>query len=164
MPVFVVEHDGALVGQAFQIVYDAVGLLGHCLVEILAGFVVFVDLVAQLKGSVIVLFREQVYGLLTRLYASRSIDAGAYLEDDVVDLDFLVLESTNLNDSSQPCAWIVIYLAQSMICKDSVLAHNGYDVRSDAHSHQVEIGDELAELNAIVLGKGLHQLEAYAAA
>ena len=58
----------------------------------------------------------------------------------------------------------MVYLTQTMVGKYAVFAHNRHDVRGDAHRYEIKVGDELAELYAVVFGEGLHQLESYAAA
>ena len=49
-----------------------------------------------------------------------------------------------------------------MVCQDAILAHDGDDVGSDGHGTEVEQFMESVELNAIVGGKGLHELKPYA--
>ena len=51
-----------------------------------------------------------------------------------------------------------------MVGQDAVLARDGHDVGGDAHCAKVEQGGELVEFDAVALGKGLHELEAHAAA
>ena len=46
-----------------------------------------------------------------------------------------------------------------MIGQNAILACDGHNVRGNAEHYEVEQGDELAELNAVIECKGLHQLE-----
>ena len=107
---------------------------------------------------------QQVHGFLAVLDASRSVDARPYLEDDVADGQFLVCQSADVDDGLQPDAGVAVELLQAMVGQDAVLAHDGHNVRGDAHSHQVEQGDEVVELDAVAQREGLHELEAHAAA
>ena len=50
-----------------------------------------------------------------------------------------------------------------MVCKYSVLAHYRYYVRSDAYGAQIQQGYEFGEGDAVVLGKGLYELETHSA-
>ena len=47
--------------------------------------------------------------------------------------------------------------------KDTVLLRHRHDVGGDAHRTKVEQGNEAREGDAVVLGKGLHQLESHSA-
>ena len=164
MPGFVVEHDGAAVGQSLQPFHNVVGLFGHALVQVFARLVVLVDLAGLLAGGGKVLLRQQVYGFFAVLDASRGVDARTYLEDDVADGQFLVRQFADVDDGFQPDAGVAVELLQAVIGQDTVLAHDGHDVRGDAHGHQIEQGDEVVELDAVAQREGLHELEAYTAA
>ena len=50
-----------------------------------------------------------------------------------------------------------------MISQDTVFAHDGHNVRCYTNRYQVEQGSELIKFDAVVDGKGLHELEPYAA-
>ena len=144
--------------------HNAVGLFGHALVQVLARLVVLVDLEGLCPGGGEVLLRQQVHGFLAVLDASRSVDARPYLEDDVANVDFPVRQSADVDDGLQPDAGVAVELLQAVVGQDAVLAHDGHDVRGDAHGHQVEQGDEVVELDAVAQREGLHELEAHAAA
>ena len=58
VPFLVEDNDGTAFGQVFQLFDNLVGFLGHGLVQILAGFVVLVDLVGFFQGSREVLFYQ----------------------------------------------------------------------------------------------------------
>ncbi|CDB09379.1 unknown [Bacteroides sp. CAG:633] len=123
-----------------------------------------VDLSGFFEGGGKVFLGEQVDGFLTVLYASRRVDAGAYLEDDVADGDFLVGQSAHVDDGLQPDTGVAVQLLQAVEGQYAVLAHDRDNVRSDADGHKVEQGDEVVELDAVADGKRLHELESYAAA
>ena len=57
-----------------------------------------------------------------------------------------------------------VQAAQPVVGQDAVLTRDGDDVGGDAHGAEVEQGGEFVELDAVALGKGLHELEAHAAA
>ena len=49
-----------------------------------------------------------------------------------------------------------------MVCQDAIFPHYWDDVGCDGHGTEVEQFMESVVLNAIVGGKGLHELEPYA--
>ena len=54
---------------------DAVGLLRHGLVQVLALLVVFIDALCMLAGCVVVLLYEQSHGLSSGLHASGGMES-----------------------------------------------------------------------------------------
>ena len=66
-------------------------LAGDLLVHALALLVVGVDGLADALGLVVIAADEEMDGGAARLHAACGIDPGAYLEDDVVDGDLVVL-------------------------------------------------------------------------
>ena len=164
VPRLVVEHDGAAVGEVRQLLHDVVGLLGHGLVQVLARLVILVDLPGFLQCGREVLLRQQVHRLLAVLYASRGVDARPYLEDDVAHGDFLVRQPAHVDDGLHPHAGVGVQLLQPVVGQDAVFAHDGHNVRRDAHRHQVQQGNEVVEFNAVAHGECLHELEPHAAA
>ena len=58
VPFFVEDNDGTAFGQVFEFFHNLVGFLGHGLVQVLAGFVVLVDLVGLLQCGRKVLFHQ----------------------------------------------------------------------------------------------------------
>ena len=164
MPFLVVEDDGLVLVLVFQSLDDAIGLLGHRLVQVLTLLVVFVDLLCQPLGFRGVFLYEKGDGFVAGLHTAGSIDARPYLEDDVAQRYLLVLQSANLHQRFDTDAGRAVQLAKSVVGKDAVLAHNGHDVRSNADGTEVEKRDKLGELNTVVDGKSLYQLEAHAAA
>ena len=163
VPLLVEEDDGLVLVPVFQGHDDAVGLLCHGLVQVLALFVVFVDAFRMLAGCAVVLLDEQCHGFSAGLHAPGGIDARSYLEDDVAQGNLLVLQSAHFHECLDAHAGRTVQLAQAVIGQDAVLAHDGHDVGRDADGAEVEQGDELRELDAVADGEGLHQLEAHAA-
>ena len=164
VPLFVEEDDGLVLVAVLQCHDDAVGFLRHGLVQVLALLVVLVDLLGQLHGLLLVPFDEECYGLAACLHTSGCVDARPYLEDDVPQGNLPAPESAHLHERLDAGAGSAVELAQAVVGQDAVLAHDGHDVGSDADGTEVEQGDELRELDAVVQGKSLNQLEANAAA
>ena len=163
VPVFVVDDDAAAfveVGQATHLLH---GLLGGLLVEVLACFVVEVDLPGSLECCGEVALHEEFDGFLTVLHAARGVDARPYLEDDVVHREFAVAQSAHLDNGAEPDAGVGVEATQAVVGQHAVFTHHGHNVAGDAHHAEVEQGLQFVELNAVALREGLHELEAHAA-
>ena len=115
-------------------------------------------------GAVEVLLHEQVHALLAILHTARGIDSRPYLEDDVAHGNLPAAEPADVDDGLQAHAGVLVELLESVVGQDTVLVDDGHEVSGNAHGAEVEEGDESREGNAIVLGKGLHELEAHATA
>ena len=163
LPSLVIEHDAGVVLLALQSRYDAVGFLGHLLVDVLALFVVFIDMFRHADGGREVSLHQEVNAELTILHTSRCVDARTYLEDDVAHRDLSSIESADVDDGAQAHARIGVELLQAMEGKDAVLVGHRHDVGSDAYGTEVEQWNESGERNVVVLGESLHELESHAA-
>ena len=149
---------------ALQALYNLVGLFGHLLVDIAALVVILVDAYSLCQGFLQVLLHQQRHGLRTVLHASRSVDARPDLEHDVAHGQFASRQSANVNDGLQPHRGSLVELLETMEGQGAVLAVNRHQVGSNAERTEVEQGDEARERDAVVLGKGLHELESHATA
>ena len=145
-------------------IHNLVCLFGHRFVEVLAGFVELVDLVALFESRLKVFLNEQIHRLFSVLYASGSIDARTNLEHDVTHRDFPVGQSADIDDSFQSDARVRVKLTQSVIGKHAVLAHDRYDIGGNAHGDQIQQWSQLVKLYPVVHGKSLHELESHTAA
>ena len=128
MPRLIIDDDRSALVQSLQSIHDAVGLFGHALIEVFAGFVVLIDLSSLLKGRRKIFLCEQVNRLLTVLDATRCIDARANLEDDIPYGNLLICQSTYVNDSLQPHTGVAVNLLQAMEGQNAILAHDGHNV------------------------------------
>ena len=115
-----------------------VGLLCHLFVDVLALFVVFVDVCGHAQGYRKLPFHQQVYTLPAIFHASRGIDARSYLEHDVTHRDFPAVEAADVNDGFQSDTRILVELFQSVECKNAVLVHHRHDVGGNGHGAKVE--------------------------
>ena len=150
-------------------------LLRYRAVDAFAGLVAAVDEDAELVGEVFVALHEQVdRGVSARRsrhvllpvhgHAAGGVDAGSYLEHDVVYRDFMPLQTANLDDGLQPLAWLLIQFFETVMGQYPVLAHERYDIRRGAHHDQVEQTHDTFERNALVLAVSLHEFESNSAA
>ena len=164
MPILVVQHDGAAVCESFQTGYDLIGLFGHGLVKVFAGFVILIDLSGLFQSNREVLFRQQIYRFLAVLDTSGGIDTRTYLEYYIADGDFFFRQSAYVDNGLQPYARITVELFQTVIGKYAVLSHNRYDVRGDADCHQVQQRNQMMKFDAVADSECLHEFKTYSAA
>ena len=163
LPVLIVEHDARLVFLAFQLGHNLVGLLGHLLVNVFALLVVLVDVLGFLQGQIVVFLNQQVDALFAVLHASAGIDARSDFEYDIAHRDVASAQSADVDDGLDADVRVLVELLQAVERQYAVFILHGHDVGCYAHSTEVEQGDEPREGNAIVLGKGLHELKSHAA-
>ena len=159
VPFFIVENDRTPFGQSFQIGDNVVGFFCHALVEVLAGFVVLVDLSCFLQCNREIFLREQVDRFFSILDTSRSIDARSDFEHDIADSDFPFGESADVNNCFHSHTRVTVQLFQSVKSKNTVLAHNRHDVRSDTYRYQIEQRNQVMKLDTVADSKCLHELE-----
>ena len=91
--------------------HDAVRLVCHLLVQVLALVIVGVDLQGHAVCTVRVALHEQRHGLATVLYAAAGIDARTYLEDDIVHRHLAFTEAANLDNGLQAHTGVGINLS-----------------------------------------------------
>ena len=108
MPILVVQHDGAAVCESFQTGYDLIGLFGHGLVEVFAGFVILIDLSGLFQSNREVLFRQQIYRFLAVLDTSGGVDTRTYLEYYIADGDFFFRQSAYVDNGLQPTLGLLL--------------------------------------------------------
>ena len=122
--------------------------LRHRTVDRLAILVVGVDDVPELRGDAFVAFDQQLDGrvpargrgvfvVLVHPHAPGGVDTRPDLEDDVVDGDVVLVQAADLDDRQQSFRRFAVEIFQPEMGKDTVFAHQGYDIRSDAHDQQV---------------------------
>ena len=172
VPIRVVDHDRAFVALHF-VGDELFSLGGSCLVDIFALFVVAIDVFAELARMVEVVRDEEFDHFATRLHTARSIDARTDFEDNVVDRDvgfvrnfavFVAFESARFDDGFESTRRVLVEAFDAEVSEDAVFASDRHDVGSNADSYEIEESFEMREVDAIVDGKGLHELESYATA
>ena len=102
MPIFVVDDDRFLWGVHLAAGFeDGVGLLGDALVQLLAVFVVLVNVAGFSVGLLDVSRYEKLNGFTAALHTPGSIDAWADFEYYIADGYFLTSEAASANYGTQ---------------------------------------------------------------
>ena len=128
MPRLVVYHDGSVLLFMVKRSHDLVGLFGHRLVQILTLLVVLINAIGLIACSSEVSLHKQRDGFLSILHATRCIDAGTNLEDNIADGYLMIRQSTYVDDSLHAHTGAAVQLAQPMVGQDAVLSHDGNNV------------------------------------
>ena len=163
VPVGVEDYDGAALVKALEPLDNAVGLLGHAFVELLACLVHLVYLMAHCYCSLQVVLNEQIDSHLALLYTARSVYTWSNLEDYIVDVYLLLIEAAHIDYGLEADTWAVVELLYAVESQNAVLAHYGHEIRCYAHGYKVKQRIELVGGNAVVHCKSLHELEAHTA-
>ena len=98
VPDFVVDHNGASFLQSLHLTHLLGGLFRHLSVKVFARLVVEVDVRSLLQCHLIVLFHQELHGFFRILHTSRSVDARANFENDIVHREFAIAQPTNFDD------------------------------------------------------------------
>ena len=165
MPVLVVD-DYRLTARSYltAVFENGICLLGYTLVELLAVFVVLVDVFALSIGIGSIFSDEQLYGLHTRLHSAGSIDTWTNLENHITDGNFLVCHTANLDNAPQSHIWVGVQSLDAVICHYAVLPGDRNYVGCYAHSHKVKQTVKLVGVSkSIALCKSLHEFESHSA-
>ena len=147
-PLGIVDHRALQLFHCGVALDKIVRFLRHRTVDRLAILVVGVDDVPELRGDAFVAFDQQLDGrvpargrgvfvVLVHPHAPGGVDTRPDLEDDVVDGDVVLVQAADLDDRQQSFRRFAVEIFQPEMGKDTVFAHQGYDIRSDAHDQQV---------------------------
>ena len=94
----------------FQFRDNLVGLFRHLFVNVLAQFVILINMLGLLESFRQIFFYQQINTFLAALHSARSIDARAYFEDNVAHRDLSSVEAANVNDRFKADAWVLVQL------------------------------------------------------
>ena len=143
LPVLVVQDDARVALLALYALDDEVRLFGHLLVDVLALFVVFVDVLSLFQSRYEVFLNQQVHAFASVLHAPGCVYARSNLENDVAHGQFTPVQTTYIDNCLKPDVRVFVQLLQSVIRQYAVFLHHGNDVCRDAYGAEVEQRYEL---------------------
>ena len=163
-PAGVIHHRSVLPGKATAALDHLQGLFGNLSVDIFSVVVVLVDFLAYEHCLLHILGGQQLHGQTPALHTPGGVDAGAYLEDYVVDADVPRLQIGQVYHGEEPLVRVLVELLEPEVREGAVLAHHGNEIRRYTHHQQVKQRYQTLERHAIALRISLHKLETHAAA
>ena len=163
VPGGVVYDGGVLRGQGTAARNHLQGFLRDFAVDGLALVVVVVDFLADFPGRPFIGGRKELHRQPAAFHSSCRIDAGADLEDDVVNADVAGLQLGKADHGQQALTRVLVEALEAVVGQDAVFSGHGHQVRGDGDYLQIQQGFQQGGVQSIVLHIALGQFEAHSA-